>query len=92
MLTLKATDNKARRGLLLTPHGKAQTPVFMPVGTSGAVWPAAGLVNLAREAGGTAILVNAEAAENTARFHRFLQGKSAEILPVLLGADRSASR
>lgn len=37
MLTLKTTDKKARRGLLLTPHGKAQTPVFMPVGTSGAV-------------------------------------------------------
>lgn len=66
--------------------------VFLAVGTSGAVWPAAGLVNLAREAGGTAILVNAEAAENTARFHRFLQGKSAEILPLLLGADRGVSR
>ena len=66
--------------------------VFLAIGTSGAVWPAAGLVNLAREAGGTAILVNAEAAENTARFHRFLQGKSAEILPILLGADRGVSR
>ncbi len=66
--------------------------VFLAIGTSGAVWPAAGLVNLAREAGGTTILVNAEAAENTARFHRFLQGKSAEILPALLGADLGASR
>jgi NAD-dependent deacetylase len=56
------------------------------------VWPAAGLVNLAREAGARTVLVNAEAAENTARFHRFLQGKSAEILPILLGADAPASR
>ncbi len=27
----------ARRGSLITPHGKVQTPVFMPVGTAGAV-------------------------------------------------------
>jgi queuine tRNA-ribosyltransferase len=28
---------KARRGVLQTPHGNIQTPVFMPVGTAGAV-------------------------------------------------------
>ncbi len=27
----------ARRGLLTTPHGKVETPVFMPVGSAGAV-------------------------------------------------------
>jgi queuine tRNA-ribosyltransferase len=27
----------ARRGSLITPHGKVETPVFMPVGTAGAV-------------------------------------------------------
>ncbi len=27
----------ARRGLLTTAHGKVETPVFMPVGTAGAV-------------------------------------------------------
>ena len=42
--------------------------------------------------GAPTILVNAEAAENTARFHRFLQGKSAEVLPILLGVDGPASR
>ncbi|MEW5993050.1 MAG: tRNA guanosine(34) transglycosylase Tgt [Candidatus Zixiibacteriota bacterium] len=35
--TLKATDGNARRGEIITPHGVVQTPVFMPVGTSGAV-------------------------------------------------------
>ena len=30
-------DGRARRGVLRTPHGLIQTPVFMPVGTSGAV-------------------------------------------------------
>jgi queuine tRNA-ribosyltransferase len=31
------TDGKARTGVLTTPHGEIQTPVFMPVGTHGAV-------------------------------------------------------
>jgi queuine tRNA-ribosyltransferase len=30
-------DGRARRGTLRTPHGEVQTPVFMPVGTQGAV-------------------------------------------------------
>jgi queuine tRNA-ribosyltransferase len=34
---LLATDGRARRGRLATPHGVVETPVFMPVGTQGAV-------------------------------------------------------
>jgi NAD-dependent deacetylase len=57
--------------------------VFLAAGTSGAVYPAAGLVDLARAAGGETWLVNAEPAENQGRFQRFVQGKSGEILPAL---------
>jgi queuine tRNA-ribosyltransferase len=32
-----ATDGRARRGRLSTPHGVIETPAFMPVGTLGAV-------------------------------------------------------
>jgi queuine tRNA-ribosyltransferase len=32
-----ARDGRARLGLLTTPHGEVETPVFMPVGTAGAV-------------------------------------------------------
>jgi len=37
--TLTATDpdTRARAGVLTTPHGAVQTPVFMPVGTQGSV-------------------------------------------------------
>lgn len=31
------TDGKARAGVISTPHGEIQTPVFMPVGTAGTV-------------------------------------------------------
>jgi queuine tRNA-ribosyltransferase len=34
---LLATDGRARRGRLTTPHGVVDTPAFMPVGTRGAV-------------------------------------------------------
>jgi queuine tRNA-ribosyltransferase len=34
---LLRTDGAARRGRLVTPHGVAETPVFMPVGTRAAV-------------------------------------------------------
>jgi NAD-dependent deacetylase len=58
--------------------------VFMAVGTSGAVWPAAGFVDTARKSGGETWLVNAEPAENTGRFHHFIQGRSGEVLPKLV--------
>jgi queuine tRNA-ribosyltransferase len=35
--TLLKTDGMARRGEVVTPHGKVQTPAFMPVGTQGTV-------------------------------------------------------
>jgi queuine tRNA-ribosyltransferase len=34
---LTATDGAARRGEIVTPHGRVQTPAFMPVGTQGTV-------------------------------------------------------
>ena len=37
MFTLTHTDGAARRGALQTAHGVVETPVFMPVGTQGAV-------------------------------------------------------
>jgi len=30
---LIAKQNKARAGIITTPHGNIETPVFMPVGT-----------------------------------------------------------
>ena len=35
--TLLQTDHKARVGEFFTPHGKVQTPIFMPVGTQATV-------------------------------------------------------
>ena len=37
MYKLIKAENHARRGELTTPHGLVQTPVFMNVGTAGAI-------------------------------------------------------
>jgi len=36
-IEIQQTDGKARAGVLSTPHGQVDTPVFMPVGTAGSV-------------------------------------------------------
>jgi len=37
LFTLRATDGKARSGVISTPRGKIRTPAFMPVGTAATV-------------------------------------------------------
>ena len=36
-ITHKDQNSKARTGVIHLPHGDVETPVFMPVGTNGAV-------------------------------------------------------
>lgn len=65
--------------------GARQRLVFLQAGTSGAVYPAAGLVNEAAALGAETWLVNAEQPYNGSRFEHFHQGRSGEVLPRLLG-------
>ena len=64
-------------------RGRGERLIFLAAGTSGVVYPAAGLVDLARRHRAETWLVNAEPAENAHRFHHFIQGKSGEVLPEL---------
>jgi NAD-dependent deacetylase len=60
--------------------------VFLAIGTSGLVHPAAGLVDGARAVGGTSYLVNAEAPANVDRFDHVVLGAAGEVLPAMLAA------
>lgn len=60
--------------------------VFLSVGTSSLVWPAAGLGELARQAGATVIEINIDATPLTDQSHFVVQGKSGEVLPELLNS------
>ena len=64
--------------------GERGSLVYLAVGTSGVVYPAAGLVSAARAHGARTWLVNAEPPDNLRAFDEFIQGPSGRILPELL--------
>ncbi|MFT3694075.1 MAG: Sir2 family NAD-dependent protein deacetylase [Kofleriaceae bacterium] len=57
--------------------------VFIAVGTSGLVYPAAGLVDATKRLGGSSWLVNLEPPANVSRFDHVVLGPSARELPAL---------
>ena len=63
-----------------------QQLVFLAIGTSGLVEPAASLVDSARAVGGTSWLVNAEKPANADRFDHVVIGPSGRLLPELLAS------
>lgn len=71
--------------------GEPGPVVFLAAGTSGAVWPAAGFVELARARGRETWLVNLGDADNAGAFDHVVDAPSGEALPRLL-AQPTASR
>jgi NAD-dependent deacetylase len=61
----------------------AYAEVLFSVGTSGIVYPAAGLVEVARRAGAFTVEVNPEATEQSDMFDVTLRGASGEVLPAI---------
>jgi len=75
------------QGALLTATLAAQDcDVFLSVGTSSVVYPAAGLADMAREAGATLAEVNPQRTVQTDSAAHVLQGKAAEIMPAMAAA------
>ena len=60
--------------------------IFLSVGTSGVVQPAASLAHAARNKGAVVVEINAEETPLTSKADFFFQGKSGEILPELVKA------
>lgn len=58
--------------------------LLLVVGTSGAVWPAAGLAGHARRADAQVVIVNPHASEIDDEAHHVLRGTAATLLPALL--------
>ena len=59
---------------------------FIVIGSSGHVYPAAGLVNVANSCGAKTILVNFEPPANASAFDEIHLGKAGEILPSLVNS------
>jgi NAD-dependent SIR2 family protein deacetylase len=58
--------------------------VFLVIGTSAVVYPAAGLVPFAKQSGATVIEINTEPTGSSALADFALQGPAGELLPQLL--------
>lgn len=69
----------------------ASCDLFMSVGTSAVVHPAAGFVHLARENGARTAEVNPEPTPITGAVDASLRGKSGEVLPKLVSAAFGAA-
>ncbi|WP_424989875.1 NAD-dependent deacylase [Fluviibacterium sp. S390] len=54
--------------------------VFVSIGTSGSVYPAAGFVQIAREAGAHTVELNLEASETASQFDELRQGPASEVV------------
>ena len=62
----------------------ADCDVFLSIGTSSVVWPAAGLAAAASENGAVVIEINTDVTPQSRQSHFCLQGKSGEVLPELI--------
>lgn len=58
--------------------------VYMVIGTSGMVWPAAGLPTIAKRKGAKIIIINTTESEIDQRADVLIRGKSGEVLPEIL--------
>jgi len=58
--------------------------VFISIGTSGQVYPAAYFIASARQKGAVTIAVNLDVPENNSYTDYFIQGKAGEVLPALV--------
>lgn len=60
----------------------AQADLFISIGTSGNVYPAAGFVREARQHGAHTVELNLEPSEGASLFHETRHGKATEIVPA----------
>lgn len=56
--------------------------LFVAIGTSAIVWPAAGLIHAAREAGARMVEINIADSELSALFEQRLRGPAAQLVPM----------
>jgi NAD-dependent deacetylase len=60
----------------------SRADVFVSIGTSGAVYPAAGFVQQARRYGARTLELNLEPSEGSFFFHEARQGRAGDLVPV----------
>ena len=70
----------------LIAHAVSTCDLFVAIGTSGDVYPAAGLVDMAAEAGADTLEINLTPSNRTTAFARRLIGPASEAVPAWVAA------
>jgi NAD-dependent deacetylase len=65
----------------------AATTLFVTIGSSGAVYPAAGFVRVARQAGAKTVYVGPEEPDNAGAFDECRLGKATDVVPTLFRVE-----
>lgn len=73
-------------GLDIIYHHLSQADLFIAIGTSGTVYPAAGFVEEAKSVGAFSIELNLQASEIVSHFDQVLQGKATKLVPQLVNS------
>ena len=60
----------------------AECDLFVAIGTSGNVYPAAGFVQMANQAGANTLEINLERSNVATDFDKAIYGKAGEVLPA----------
>lgn len=77
-------------GLDIIYHHLSQADLFIAIGTSGTVYPAAGFVEEAKSVGAYSVEVNLEASEIHSHFDKIERGKATQVVPHLVADLLSA--
>ena len=77
---------KSRRTHCYTRRAVGSCNLFLSLGTSSVVYPAAGLIDLALKKGARILEVNPEETAYSRKMHWSIRGKSGEIMPQLMAA------
>jgi len=68
----------------------ARCTIMLVIGTSGSVYPAAGFVNWARQAGARTVYIGPERPLNGSAFTTLVEGKAGEVMPALFQVEEES--
>jgi len=85
--TISFGQGLVQTDLVRAQHAAARCDLMLTVGTKLSVYPIAGVVPIAKEAGARVVIVNAEPTELDGLADVVLRGQIGEILPKLVGAE-----
>ena len=66
----------------------SKSDLFISIGTSGVVWPAAGFPQIAKSNGATLIEINPEPSEQNNLYDHVFRGKASDMLNTILGKSK----